>query len=143
LTVDREFEISVSARNDIGEGALATITLLAASLAPKPPPPDFESATSSSITVNASVPTYSGGTAITGFAYRRDDGPSTTFEAQVLQTTNLDAPSLAFTGLSSSTRIYRFQMAVINAIGQGDWSEAVSYRATAPPPNPSGFEVET
>ena len=33
-------------------------------------------------------------------------------------------------------------MAVINAIGQGDWSEAVSYRATAPPPNPSGFLAE-
>lgn len=79
LTVDRAYEISVSARNDIGEGALATITLLAASLAPKPPPPDFQSATSSSITLNASIPTYSGGTAITGFAYRRDDGPSTAF----------------------------------------------------------------
>ena len=49
---------------------------------------------------------------------------------------------MAFTGLSSTTRIYRFQMAVINAIGQGAWSEAVSYRATAPPPNPTGFSVE-
>jgi hypothetical protein len=79
LTVDREYEIKVSARNDIGEGTNATITLLAASLAPKPPLPDFESATSSSITVNASVPSYSGGTAITGYAYRRDDGPLTEF----------------------------------------------------------------
>lgn len=145
LTVDREYEIVVTARNDIGEGAAATITLLAASLAPKPPMPDFESATSSSITVNASVPSYSGGTAITGFAYRRDDGPLSDFQAQVEQTTDLTAPSMAFTGLDSTTRIYRFQMAVINAIGQGDWSEAVSYRATSPPPNAdqSFFLVET
>jgi hypothetical protein len=41
LTVDRSYEIKVAARNDIGEGAIASITLLAASLAPKPTMPDF------------------------------------------------------------------------------------------------------
>ena len=41
LTVDRSYVITVTARNDIGEGSVATITLLAASLAPKPPMPDF------------------------------------------------------------------------------------------------------
>jgi hypothetical protein len=32
-------------------------------------------------------------------------------------------------------------MAAINAIGQGPWSEGVSYHATSPPPNPTQFSV--
>ena len=75
LTVGRFYDISVATRNRIGEGANATLRLEAASLPPKLTMPDFASATSSSITVNASVPTYTGGSPITAFAYRRDDGP--------------------------------------------------------------------
>jgi hypothetical protein len=92
LTVGRTYAISVSARNRIGEGAAATQALLAASLPPKLAMPDFHSATSSSIKVNASLPSYSGGAAITAFAYRRDDGPLTEFLAQVEQTSGLDEP---------------------------------------------------
>ena len=33
-------------------------------------------------------------------------------------------------------------MAAINAIGQGNWSESVAYRATAPPPDPTNFIVK-
>lgn len=143
LTVGRFYVITVAARNRIGPGANASITLEAASLPPKLAMPDFESATSTSITVNASVPTYTGGSPVTAFAYRRDDGPATPWETQLDQTTLLSTPRYQFTGLSSTTRLYKFQMAAINAIGQGPWSDAVSYYATAPPPAPTGFHVQS
>ena len=79
LTVGRTYAIAVSARNRIGEGPAASISLLAASLPPQLAMLDFHSATSASITVNATVPSYSGGSPITGYAYRRDDGPLTAF----------------------------------------------------------------
>lgn len=37
--------------------------------------------------------------------------------------------------------MYSFQIAALNAIGQGDWSDTVSFHATAPPSNPSAFTV--
>jgi hypothetical protein len=77
LTVGRFYKIEVAARNRIGPGANASITLEAASLPPKLAMPDFESATSTSISLNASIPTYTGGSPITAYAYRRDDGPET------------------------------------------------------------------
>jgi hypothetical protein len=141
LTVGRFYAITVAARNRIGAGANATITLEAASLPPKLAMPDFESATSTSITVNASVPTYTGGSPVTAFAYRRDDGPATAWQTQESQTTSLTAPRYEFTGLDSAIRLYKFQMAAINAIGQGEWSDAVSYYATSPPPPPTAFHV--
>ena len=141
LTVGRTHDIAVAARNRIGEGPPASLSLLAASLPPKMPPPDFHSATATSITVNASVPSYSGGTPLTAFAYRRDDGPLTDFEAQVLQTSSLDDPRFEFTSLDSASRLYKFQIAAVNVLGQGEWSDSVSFHATSPPPNSASFTV--
>ena len=141
LTVGRTHEIAVSARNRIGEGAVSSLSLLAASLPPKLPLLDFHSATSSAITVNASSPSYTGGTPLTAFAYRRDDGPLTDYEEQVLQTENLEDPRFEFTGLDSAARVYKFQIAAVNVLGQGEWSDSVSYHATAPPPNSESFTV--
>jgi large repetitive protein len=79
LTVARTYAIAVSARNRIGEGPASSVSLLAVSKPPKLAMLDFQSATSTSITVNATAPSYSGGSPITAFAYRRDDGPLTAF----------------------------------------------------------------
>ena len=79
LTVGRTYAIAVSARNRIGEGPASSISLLAVSLPPKLAMLDFQSASSTSITVNATAPSYSGGSPVTGYAYRRDDGPLTVF----------------------------------------------------------------
>jgi len=79
LTVGRNYLIEIAARNRIGEGAKAQITLLAASLPPKLQLPDFMSATLTSITVNASKPLYTGGSDIIKFVYRRNNGPLTDF----------------------------------------------------------------
>lgn len=79
LTVGRTYTIEIAARNRKGDGANASLSLLAASLPPKLPMPDFHSATHLSIMLNASKPTYTGGSPITAFAYRRDNGPLTTF----------------------------------------------------------------
>lgn len=46
-----------------------------------------------------------------------------------------------FTGLLSSTLIYRFQVAAINAIGQGEWSEAVSFYTADVPSDPQNVAV--
>ena len=141
LTVGRVHAIAVSALNRIGEGAQTSLSLLAASLPPKLPRLDFHSASMSSITVNASAPSYTGGTPLISYAFRRDDGPLADYEAQVLQTTDLEEASFEFTGLDSAKRVYKFQIAGVNALGQGEWSDSVSYHATSPPPNSPSFAV--
>ena len=141
LSAGRVHEVAVSARNRIGEGARASLSVLAASLPPRMPRLDFYAASSSSITVNASAPTYTGGTPLTAYAFRRDDGPLTDFQPQVLQTLALEQPFMVFSGLEATKRLYRFQVAAVNALGQGDWSDSVSFHATAPPPNCPSFTV--
>lgn len=84
LTVGRTYAIAVAARNAIGSGPKATLASeLAASVPPMLSPPDLHSATSSSITVNATIPTYTGGAPLSAYAYRRDDGPLTGWQGQV------------------------------------------------------------
>lgn len=179
LTVGRLYAIAVAAKNRIGEGPTSSLSLLSASLPPKLAMPDFHSASSSSIFVNASIPSYDGGSPITAYVYRRDDGPLTAFQAQtsllppflcppscvatgdcpaldttswiICQTTSLAPPLLnpegvaeirqEFSGLDSAKRVYSFQMAAVNSLGQGPWSETVSFHATSPPGNPSSFTV--
>jgi hypothetical protein len=141
LTVGREYTIAVSARNRIGEGVAASLTALAASPPPKMAPVDFHSATSASIKVNATLPTYTGGSPLTAYAFRRDDGPLTDYEAQELQAGSLGAPLHDFTGLDSAKRVYKVQIAAVNVLGQGEWSDSVSLHATAPPPDCPAFQV--
>lgn len=102
---------------------------------------DLESATSDSVTVNGTLLSYDGGSPVSKFVYRRDDGPETAWQSQVEQTATLDVPRFQFTGLSSAKRVYRFQMAAVNELGQGPWSDAVSFLATSPPLDPEGFQV--
>jgi hypothetical protein len=102
---------------------------------------DFHSATHDSITVNATAPTYTGGTALTGFAYHRNDGPLTAYQPQVTQTASLESPLQVFSGLPTPKVPYTFQIAAINALGQGPWSDSVSFYATSPPPNSAAFTL--
>ena len=46
-----------------------------------------------------------------------------------------------FGSLDYQKRMYRFQVAAKNEIGQGEWSDAVIYAATAPPLPPTNFNV--
>jgi hypothetical protein len=50
---------------------------------------------------------------------------------------------MLFSGLDATKRVYRFQVAAVNALGQGAWSDSVSFHATAPPPNCPTFAVSS
>lgn len=141
LSVGLDYKISVSAMNAKGEGLTrADITLTAASHPQKMNKPFLRAATSTSITIEwSSSDFFNGGTPLTGFAIRRDDGPNTVFQAQVTQDTTSSYHT--FTGLLTSKLIYRFQVAAINSIGQGVWSEAVSFYTADVPNDPQSVAV--
>lgn len=73
------YTIGVSAVNDLGEGASATLSELAASVPMKLALPTLVTSTLDSITVEASGSSFNGGDDITLYAFRRDDGPATEF----------------------------------------------------------------
>ena len=73
------YTIGVSAVNDIGEGAVAEIAELAASVPMKLNVPSLVSSTEDSITIEAPEASFDGGDVVTEYVFRRDDGPATAF----------------------------------------------------------------
>lgn len=67
---------------------------------------------------------------MTGYVLRRDAGPLTSFQAQISDT-NL---FYAFTGLTQD--YYRVQVAAVNSIGQGPWSETATFYTADQPGEP-------
>jgi len=65
--------------NKAGEGPKSTLSLIAASVPTKMGMPSLNSATSTSITIQWTVPSFDGGASVTSYAVRRDDGPLTSF----------------------------------------------------------------
>jgi hypothetical protein len=93
----------------------------------------LKSATATSITIEWSPSDFfNGGVPITSFAVRRDDGPNTEYLLQV----TTSQTEYQFTGLSTASLIYRFEVAAINIIGQGQWSEAVGFYTADVPSDP-------
>lgn len=74
LTVGNTYEIKVAAKNEIGVGQNASISLVASSPPPKLAIPQLVSATHASVTVQITIPSYTGGSPVTTWVYRRDDG---------------------------------------------------------------------
>jgi hypothetical protein len=79
LSVGLTYSISVTAVNAIGESSKTSLSLLAASVPSKMSQPTLSAATSSSITIAYSTPSFNGGDSVTGYAIRRDNGPLTSF----------------------------------------------------------------
>jgi len=136
LSVGQTYTIGVTAVNDIGEGEAAELDLLAASVPSKLQAPTYVSSSGDSVEISAQAPSFDGGDAVTTFVFRRDDGPLTEWEAQETDAGN----TFDFTGLSASV-FYRFQVAAINSIGQGAWSEHIGYFATEAPGEVQNFAV--
>ena len=128
LNVAQTYTLGVSAVNDIGEGPQDTLMELAASVPMKLPSPLLESSTGDSLTVTISGSTFDGGAEVTHYAYRRDDGPATIFEDQISSTDAIHT----FTWLTTA-QFYRVQVAAINSLGQGAWSEHIGFFTTAAP----------
>ena len=91
--------------------------------------------TTSSIRIQAPEPSFNGGSALTKYVFVRDDGPLTSFMSQIESDTNTHT----FEGLVSGT-IYRFKVSAINSIGQGEWSNIVSFYAATNPSDPQNFK---
>jgi hypothetical protein len=128
LSVGQLYKIRISAVNDIGEGTAAEISELAASVPMKLNVPSLVSSTKDSITIEAPHASFDGGDAVKEYVFRRDDGPATAFQAQQTDHTQ----QYTFANLATA-RFYRFQVAAVNSIGQGAWSEHVGFFAASQP----------
>jgi hypothetical protein len=114
------------------------LTELAASVPMKLNVLEFVSSTATSITLQTPVVSFDGGQALSQFAFRKDNGPSTDFLAQVTQ--NAALTTYTFTGLTTGA-FYRFQVAGINSIGQGEWSDNVGFFIAAVPDDIQNLHV--
>lgn len=79
LSVGRTYTITVTAINLAGESLPATTTATAASVPPKMGIPTLLSADATTITIQWAAPSFNGGSSITSYAVRRDDGPLSSF----------------------------------------------------------------
>lgn len=136
LSVGNTYRLSVTAVNDIGESEHSHLDLLAASVPQKLSLPIMVVSTQSSIEIEATSPQFDGGSPVTLFVYMRDSGPLTPFEPQV---TSSDA-QYTFTGLTPGV-IYRFKVAAINLIGQGEWSAIAGFYACTNPSDAENFAL--
>lgn len=137
LSVGQTYSLGVSAVNDIGEGPKAIRSELAASVPMKLNPLTFVSSTATTIILQAPLPSFDGGQALTSYAFRRDDGPSTDFLSQQTQTASLST----FTWTVTTGKFYRFQVAGINSIGQGEWSDNVGFFIAGTPSDVQNLHV--
>lgn len=137
LIVSQTYDIAVSAYNSIGESATTSISEIAASVPAKMSRPTWKSSTTTTIEVEWTEPSFDGGEAVTGYEVRRDAGPLTDFQTEIAESST----SYEFTGLSNTILTYRIQVRAINSIGNGEWSEAKDFYATAVPDAPSNFII--
>lgn len=140
LTVGQNYEFSVSAVNDFAEGDKTDLTLNAASPPSKPDAAFWQASDASSITIEWLKPSFNGGSAVTGYKVRRDNGPLTDWQADVAHS---DLVNLGhqFTGLLQATLKYRFQVAAVNAIGTSEWSTPVRLYVAEKPDSPATLTV--
>lgn len=136
LTISTTYTISVSAINAAGESPLASISVVAASVPSKMSAPTLSSASTSSITVTYSAPSFNGGSAITSYMLRIDSGPLTSYNTPVSTTLLTNT----FSSLSSGV-LYKIQVSAVNSIGQGDYSESISVYAAGSPGEVATFTV--
>ena len=129
----------MSSVNAVGEGAQSSLTLLAASVPAKMARPTWKSSSITDIQVQWTVPSYDGGSPVTQYRVRRDDGPSTSFLSDVT-TTNL---YYDFTGLLNLVLTYIIQVAAENVLGVGEYSDSFDFYAASPPETLTNFIVNT
>ncbi len=139
LTVGSSYTISVSAINAVGEGTTASITVVAAGVPSQLSAPSVTSSTTSSITLTWNPPSFNGGSPVTSYLIKRDDGPQTSYQTAVSVATT----SYTFSSLSSSTLYYRIVVTAVNAIGQGDYSVVATYLSAGAPSVPLTFVVSS
>lgn len=91
--------------------------------------------TKTTIQIEATYPHFDGGSPVTEYVYIRDSGPLTPFEPQQTST----QAQYTFNNLTPGV-IYRFKVAAINLIGQGEQSEIAGFYACTNPDNPDNFQ---
>ena len=136
----QSYEFSVSAVNDFAEGDNTDLTLVASSVPSKLDAAFWQASDATTVTIEWLETSFNGGSAVTGYKVRRDDGPLTDWEASVVHSdlVNLD---YQFTALSQATLKYRFQVAATNAIGDSEWSTPVRLYVAEKPDAPATLTV--
>ena len=139
LTIGLTYTIGISATNAVGEGSTASITSLAAGVPSMMNTPRISSSSTTNIYVAWDPPSFNGGSPITSYVVRRDDGPSTSFLTPITTTDQF----YNFLALSISKLYYRIQVAAVNSIGQGPYSTIATFVSAAAPSVPTNFKVTT
>ena len=73
--MSRSYVFSVTALNDIGESDKQSITEIASAPPSQLRQAEFVSSSMTTLTVEAPEPSFNGGSAVTAYAFQRNDGP--------------------------------------------------------------------
>ena len=137
----REYRFRCRARNSIGWSAWSSPdSYIRAAVAPaKPASPILTAATSTTLSLQLTIPSDSGGSPFTQFSLFVNDGDDTT-EATTLVSTYTTASSahtlsVAADGLTTGL-IYKFRFRATNAVGNSEYSDTVRFALVDVPAAP-------
>lgn len=125
--------------NDVGWSDYSPISFIrAASIPSKPPAPQLDAVTSSSITLRLSPAAEDGGSPITSHKILRDDGDGFTANAYAFELTRYDGSSSTFEATVADDslelgKIYRFSYVATNAYGDSEFSNHLIAGVGDPP----------
>ncbi|MDR1266334.1 MAG: fibronectin type III domain-containing protein [Propionibacteriaceae bacterium] len=142
LTNGVTYEFKVASVNPIGLGdwsGLATATPVETVIVVPDAPTDLAAtAGDAQVALTWTAPASDGGTAVTGYSVQYRAQGAAVWQSQAAVATNATV-----TGLTNDTT-YEFQVAAVNAVGQGEWSNLVQATPTSgivlvPPGPPTGL----
>jgi hypothetical protein len=132
--------ISVSAYSIIGEGEKITINNIYSSSIPgKITSISLVDASNDKIKIKWSIPSDNGGSTITSYDVRRNDGSE--FGKNYENEINVEETTYTFDTLTIST-YYSIQVRAKNSNGNGDWSNYVTYFTADPFDDVSNFIID-
>jgi hypothetical protein len=138
----REYRFRCRARNSIGWSTWSSPDgyIRAAVVPAKPEAPSLISATSTTISLQLTIPSDSGGSPFTAFSLFINDGNDANEATTTVSTYTLNANthslSVAADGLTTGL-IYKFRFRATNAVGNSEYSDTVRFALVDTPTAPS------
>jgi hypothetical protein len=134
------YRFTYRAKNVNGWSPFSPVTNIKAATRPqRPPAPTFQSATSTSVTINMFRSSEDGGDLIINYQLWRNAGGSSTTYVQVTSYNGVSMSctlSVAADSLTSGT-IYKFMTVATNAFGSSDYSDELNVGVSSFPAKPS------
>ena len=143
LTNGTAYQVQVQATNGIGDSSWSSSASAIPLTTPAAPARPTVTAGADQLEVEWSVPSDNGGTAITGFKVRRCDqstGCDATNEWTAESVSGGATTIHTITGLTNGTT-YRVQVAAVNSVGTGAWSQYRTGKPVDKPSQPGDLDV--